>query len=161
MKMEEIERKFLVKNNDFEKEAIRFEYISQGFLSTDPERTVRIRIKNDKGIITIKGASNKEGTTRFEWEKEITVDEAKSLLALCTKSIIEKTRYLIPAAQFIFEVDVFSGDNEGLIIAEIELSDAHEAFPKPPWLGDEVTGQIKYYNSQLSKNPYNSWNHKL
>ncbi|MCH7524778.1 MAG: CYTH domain-containing protein [Bacteroidetes bacterium] len=155
--MIEIERKFLVRSKSFKAEAFNKTRIIQGFLNTDKERTVRVRLKGDKGFITVKGKSNNSGLSRFEWEKEISKTDAESLLKLCEKGIIEKIRYEIKVEQHIFEVDEFSGDNEGLIIAEVELNSEDETFIKPDWLGEEVTGQIKYYNSQLSKLPFNTW----
>lgn len=155
--MQEIERKFLVKSNDFKNEAICNTRIVQGFLSTHPERTVRIRIKGDKGFITVKGISNKSGTTRFEWEKEIRINEAEQLLKICESGTIDKIRYEVKKGSHVFEVDEFFGENEGLIVAEVELNDENEQFDKPDWLGEEVTGQLKYYNSQLSKTPYKLW----
>jgi adenylate cyclase len=155
--MIEIERKFLVKSDDYKSAGSSNTRIVQGFLNTDPNRTVRIRIKGDKGFITVKGKSNESGTSRFEWEKEIPVDEAESLMKLCEKGILEKCRYEIPLGNHVYEVDEFYGDNLGLTVAEIELNSENEMFEKPDWLGKEVTGQIKYYNSQLSKNPFNLW----
>ncbi|AYN65920.1 CYTH domain-containing protein [Euzebyella marina] len=155
--MIEIERKFLVNSNDFKEHATHNERIVQGFLNTDPDRTVRVRIKGDSGFLTVKGKSNKEGTTRFEWENKITVTEAEQLLILCEKGIIDKTRFLVPVGNHLYEVDEFYGDNLGLTIAEIELSAENERFIKPDWLGDEVTGDIKYYNSQLGKKPFKTW----
>ncbi|NAS31142.1 CYTH domain-containing protein [Flavobacteriaceae bacterium R38] len=155
--MIEIERKFLVKSDAFKSEAISESTISQGFLTIDPERTVRVRTKNSKGFITVKGKSNAAGTTRFEWEKEVPIDEAEKLLSLCLKHIIVKKRYKIKAKNHIFEVDEFYDKNKGLVIAEIELSSEDESFIKPDWLGKEVTGEIKYYNSQLSKHPFKNW----
>ena len=152
--MVEIERKFLVESSEYRKKAISKERILQGFLNTDPERTVRIRIKGDLGFLTVKGKSNLSGTTRFEWEKEIMVPEAEQLLSLCEPIILEKIRYNIPFAGHLFEVDEFHGANEGLVIAEVELKSESEIFKKPDWLGKEVTGDIRYYNSQLSKNPW-------
>ena len=153
----EIERKFLVKGT-FKELAVKNYKIAQGFLSTVPERTVRIRITDDKGFITVKGLSNISGTTRFEWEKEISVIEAKNLLKLCEPIIIEKVRYIIPANdELFFEVDEFLGENSGLLIAEIELPSEDFEFQKPAWLGMEVTGEVKYYNSMLSKKPYKNW----
>ncbi|QIE59804.1 CYTH domain-containing protein [Rasiella rasia] len=153
----EIERKFLVTSDNYKKEAVSKERILQGFLSTHPERTVRVRIKGKKGFLTIKGKSNKEGTTRFEWEHEIQLDEAEALMRLCEAGVIEKTRYNVKVGAHIFEVDEFKGSNKGLQIAEIELTTANEAFNKPSWLGAEVTGEIQYYNSCLSKNPFSKW----
>lgn len=155
--MIEIERKFLVTSLDFKQEAFRRTRIVQGFLNTDKERTVRVRIKGDKGFITVKGPSNIEGLSRFEWEKEIPKVEAEALLKLCEPGIIDKIRYEIKVENHIFEVDVFSGENEGLMLAEIELKTENEVFKIPCWIGDEVTGNIKYYNSQLSKKPFKLW----
>lgn len=153
----EIERKFLVKNDSFKQESFQKKYIKQGFLNSDKNRVVRIRVSDDKAFITVKGKSNIEGTTRFEWEKEILKDEAEKLLLLCEPSLIEKTRYLVKKGKHIFEIDEFYGDNNGLIVAEIELSSENEKFDKPSWLGKEVTGVLKYYNSILSKDPFKNW----
>lgn len=153
----EIERKFLVKNNDFKKEAYQQQKIKQGYLNSDKNRTVRIRITNDKAFITIKGKSNQTGTTRFEWEKEIDKTEAEQLLMFCEPSIIDKTRFYVKSEHHIFEIDEFYGANQGLIVAEIELNAENENFKKPDWLGNEVTGDLNYYNSSLSKKPYKNW----
>ena len=153
----EIERKFLVKNDDFKKVYYQKTAIKQGYLNSDKNRTVRIRITDDKAFITIKGKSNKTGTTRFEWEKEIGISEAEQLLVLCEPSIIDKTRFLVKSEQHVFEVDEFYGDNNGLVVAEIELNSEYESFKKPTWLGKEVTGDLKYYNSSLSKIPFKNW----
>ena len=155
--MIEIERKFLITSNAFKTEAFKNARITQGFLNTDKERTVRVRLKGDLGFITVKGVSTNNGLSRFEWEKEISKQDAKSLLKLCEPTIIDKIRYEVKAENHIFEIDEFFGENEGLVIAEIELEDENETFKKPKWLGNEVTGSIKYYNSQLSKQPFNSW----
>jgi len=155
--MQEIERKFLVTSEAYKSEAFSQKRIVQGFLNTDPERTVRVRIKGEKGYLTIKGKSNKAGTTRFEWEQEIDVAEAEALLKLCEKGVIEKTRFDVKVENHIFEIDEFYGDNEGLAVAEIELNEENEAFIKPQWLGKEVTGDVKYYNSNLSKNSFKNW----
>jgi len=155
--MIEIERKFLVKNDSFKKEAFTSNHIMQGYLSSVAERTVRIRIKGDKGFLTIKGASNESGLSRFEWEKEIAVDEAKKIILLSEAGVIDKTRFEIKSGDHIFEVDEFYGDNNGLIIAEIELTSETETFIKPDWLGDEVTNDIRYYNAYLSSHPYSTW----
>ena len=155
--MVEIERKFLVLNDDFKKFASHKHQISQGYLCSNPARTVRIRIKGESGFLTIKGKGNKTKTTRFEWETEISLAEAKPLLALCEKGMIVKTRYEVTVAKHTYEIDVFSGDNEGLIIAEIELKDENEHFEKPEWLGKEVTNDIRYYNAYISKTPYKKW----
>jgi adenylate cyclase len=156
--MIEIERKFLVTSKAYKSEAFKKTRIEQGFLNTDPNRTVRVRIKGNQGFLTVKGKSNEAGTIRTEWEKEIEVSEAESLLKLCEEGIIEKMRYEIKAGKHIFEVDEFFGDNLGLTVAEIELNEENENFLKPTWLGEEVTGDVKYYNSQLSKNTFKTWN---
>jgi len=158
--MTEIERKFLVDTDEYKAESLSDNCIRQGFLNRHPERTVRIRIKGDSGFITIKGISNKAGTSRFEWEKEIPFREAEQLMAICEAGVIHKTRYSVRVGDHIFEVDEFHDNNQGLVMAEVELKDEDESFTKPKWLGKEVTGNVKYYNSQLSKNPYNSWNTK-
>ena len=155
--MVEIERKFLVNSNAFKTEAFTQNRISQGYLSSVPERTVRVRIKGNKGFLTIKGVSNESGLSRFEWEKEIPVDEATALLKLCEQGVIEKTRFEVKMGNHIIEIDEFYGDNEGLIMAEIELQSETETFEKPNWLGAEVTQDFRYYNSYLSQNPYKRW----
>ena len=155
--MEEIERKFLVTNTDFISESNSNNRIVQGYLNSDPSRTVRVRIKGEQGFLTIKGKGNASGTTRFEWEKEISLSEAEALLQLCESGIIDKIRYEIPLGKHTFEVDVFSGENQGLIIAEVELTFENEFFEQPNWLGKEVTGDKKYYNSHLSEHPFCSW----
>jgi len=153
----EIERKFLVKNDGFKKESVEEMRITQGYLSSVPERTVRVRIKGDKGFITIKGIGSDSGASRFEWEKEISAKDAKELFKICEQGIIDKTRYNVKSDKHTFEVDEFYGENEGLVVAEVELSSEDEKFDKPDWLGDEVTGDVKYFNSMLMKNPYKTW----
>ncbi|WP_418497674.1 CYTH domain-containing protein [Flagellimonas sp.] len=153
----EIERKFLVSSDAYKQEATSQTRIAQGFLNTDPSRTVRVRIMGEKGFLTVKGASNDSGTTRFEWEIEISVKEATNLIDLCESGILEKNRYEVPSGKHIFEVDEFLGENKGLIVAEVELEHEEEPFERPEWLGEEVTGQRKYYNSQLSKTPFKEW----
>jgi CYTH domain-containing protein len=155
--MIEIERKFLVTSDVFKKESHQNFRIKQGFLNRDPERTVRVRLKDDKGILTVKGMSSNDGLSRFEWEKDISKKDAKALLEFCEKGVIDKIRYEVKVDKHVFEVDEFFGDNEGLIIAEVELKSENETFTKPDWLGKEVTGDIKYYNSQLSKQSFNMW----
>ncbi|MFV5687546.1 CYTH domain-containing protein [Flavobacterium sp. ZT3R25] len=155
--MIEIERKFLVKDNSFKTTAFAENHIAQGYLSSVPQRTVRVRIKGEKGFLTIKGISNESGLSRFEWEKEIPVEEAKALLLLCEKGVIDKTRFEVRSGNHVYEIDVFYGDNEGLIIAEIELGSETETFEKPSWLDEEVTDDKRYYNSYLSNNPYKNW----
>lgn len=153
----EIERKFLVKDETFKVDSIQEMKITQGFLSTVPERTVRIRIKDDTGYITVKGIGNDSGTSRFEWEKEISLKDATELLKISEPGVIHKTRFNIKSDEHIFEVDEFHDDNEGLVVAEIELSSEDEIFNKPKWLGKEVTGEMKYYNSMLMNNPFKNW----
>ncbi|MEZ4874452.1 MAG: CYTH domain-containing protein [Flavobacteriaceae bacterium] len=155
--MIEIERKFLVNSQAYQEDAHSRTYIVQGFLNSNPNRTVRVRIKGNQGWLTVKGKSSKDGTTRFEWEREISKEEATSLLKLCEEGIIEKNRYEIAVEGSLYEVDEFMGDNEGLTLAEIELKEVTQSFPKPNWLGEEVTGNSKYYNSQLSKKPFKTW----
>lgn len=152
----EIERKFLVKG-DFKQYAYAHEEIVQGYLSSVAERTVRIRIKGAKAFITIKGIGNISGTSRYEWEKEISVSDARELLHLCEPGVIDKIRYYIKVGEHVFEVDEFRGENQGLTVAEIELTNENESFDKPDWLGEEVTGDQRYYNASLVKKPYKEW----
>ena len=152
----EIERKFLV-TGSFEQDAFKSIRITQGYISLDPERIVRIRRTDDKAYLTIKSMAGKSGITRFEWEKEISPEDADMLLKLCVQGVIDKTRFFVDIENKTFEVDVFHGDNEGLIIAEIELNSESENFPKPAWLGEEVSFDERYYNSYLVKHPYKFW----
>ncbi|MBM3907251.1 MAG: CYTH domain-containing protein [Gemmatimonadetes bacterium] len=153
---QEIERKFLV-SGSFREHAQKSTRIVQGYLSSVPERTVRVRIKGDKGFITVKGIGNASGASRFEWEREIPAAEADQMLAICEPGVIDKVRHLVSVGAHTYEVDEFHGDNEGLVLAEIELSAEGEAFQKPSWLGAEVTGDTRYYNSMLMKQPYTKW----
>lgn len=155
--MIEIERKFLVLSDDFIKEAFTKKRIVQAYLNSNPERTVRVRIKEDKAYLTIKGKGNETGTTRLEWEKEIPVADAEKLLSICESGTIDKTRHEVKVGKHTYEVDVFDGENEGLIVAEIELQSEDEVFEKPNWLGKEVTNDERYYNAYLSVKPYKSW----
>ena len=155
--MTEIERKFLVRSEAYKEESFRHDKILQGYLNSHSERTVRIRTKGEKGYITVKGKSSENGLSRFEWEKEIPYSEAEELILLCEPGVISKIRYLVNFGGHTFEVDEFNGDNEGLTIAEIELDDEDSDFQKPGWLGEEVTGSQKYYNSQLISHPYKNW----
>lgn len=155
--MIEIERKFLVLNTDFIALATAKNRIVQGYLNSNPERTVRVRIKGNKGFLTIKGKGNESGTTRLEWETEIPLDEAEKLISLCENGVIDKIRYEILSGKHTYEVDVFEGENAGLLMAEIELDSENEAFEKPNWLGQEVTGDNRYYNAYLSNTPFRSW----
>jgi adenylate cyclase len=155
--MIEIERKFLVTSDAFKEESYVQNRIKQGYLSSVPERTVRVRIKGNKGFLTIKGISNESGLSRFEWEKEISIDEAEKLLLLCEAGVIDKTRFEVKAGNHIIEIDEFYSDNEGLIMAEIELKSETESFEKPIWLGKEVTNDERYYNAYLSNKPFKTW----
>lgn len=155
--MIEIERKFLVKNETYKSESIKKQLITQGYLSSDPKRSVRIRVCEQNAYITIKGQTSESGTSRYEWEKEINTEDAKQLMLLCREGVVTKIRHLIPFKNHKFEVDEFLKDNSGLVIAEVELSNENEDFERPRWLGKEVTGIKKYYNSQLSQNAYVNW----
>ena len=152
----EIERKFLVKG-DFMPDVISSSRIVQGYLASSPTASVRIRIYGEKGYMTVKGRMSESGMSRFEWEKEIPVNEALDLLKLCHDGIIDKVRHLVKCGKHIFEVDEFFGDNEGLVVAEVELSETDETFEKPGFIGQEVTGDKRYYNSRLTRYPYKSW----
>ena len=153
----EIERKFLVKNESFKEVSFKKSYIKQGFLNSNKERTVRVRIIDDMAFLTVKGKSNTAGTIRFEWEKEISVNEAQDLMLLTEKTVIEKYRFYVKSNLHTFEVDEFLGENGGLIVAEVELDSENQNFKKPSWIDREVTGEVKYYNSSLSNTPFNLW----
>lgn len=153
---QEIERKFLVKG-EFKPFSQKQTRITQGYLSSAQERTVRVRIKGEKGFITIKGIGNTSGASRYEWEKEIPVAEVEELLKICEPGVIDKTRYLVNAGKHTFEVDEFYGENQGLVVAEVELGSEEESFERPGWLGEEVTGDVRYFNSMLIKNPFSKW----
>jgi len=153
---QEIERKFLVKG-DFKPFAFKSSRVIQGYLCSVPERAVRVRVKGEKGFLTIKGMGNKEGTSRYEWEREIPVSEARELLKICEPGVIDKTRFLVKQGDHTFEVDEFYGENQGLVVAEIELKSETDAFEKPEWLGEEVTGDVRYYNVMLMKTPFTTW----
>ncbi|GHA36384.1 hypothetical protein GCM10007103_17390 [Salinimicrobium marinum] len=155
--MIETERKFLVTSEAFKAEAIRQQKIVQGYLNSAPERTVRVRIKGDRAFLTIKGKSNDSGLSRYEWEKEISVEEAEALLKLCEPGMVEKVRYEVNSGNHIFEVDEFFGANKGLLLAEVELTSEEEEYEKPSWLGKEVSGAKRYYNSYLVNQPYQTW----
>jgi adenylate cyclase len=155
--MVEIERKFLGTSDAFKQESFAQNRIKQGYLSSVPERTVRVRVKGNKGFLTIKGLSNESGMSRFEWEKEIPIDEAEKLLLLCEAGVIDKTRFEVKTGSHIIEIDEFYGENQGLIMAEIELKSETESFEKPIWLGEEVTNDKRYYNAYLSNNPFKNW----
>ena len=153
----EIERKFLVTNESYRTMAFRSDKIAQGYLCRQNGNSVRVRIRDGKGILTIKGPSLDGGLSRYEWEKEIPLQEAEELMLLCTDALIDKRRYLVKCGNHIYEVDEFYGDNQGLVVAEIELQDENEQFEKPSFLGEEVTGDKKYYNSHLTRFPYKYW----
>ena len=153
----EIERKFLVVDDSYKQMAFSSSRIAQGYICSARGRTVRVRIRDEKGYLTIKGPSGEGGLSRYEWEKEIPLEEAKELMAICEPGIIDKTRFLVRSGNHIFEVDEFYGENEGLIIAEVELQTENEMFEKPSFIGDEVTGIVKYYNSFLMKCPFKNW----
>lgn len=155
--MLEIERKFLVTSDAFKSEATHKNHIAQGYLNSHPERTVRVRIKGEIGFVTIKGKGNETGMSRFEWETEIALADAKNLIKLCENGVIDKIRYELEVGNHTYEVDEFFGDNEGLIVAEIELKSEEETFEKPTWLGQEVTNDERYYNAYLSNNPFKNW----
>ena len=157
----ETERKFLVKDHRFKELAVKSFRIKQGYIAHDGGNTVRVRIRDHQGFLTIKGPSL-DGISRYEWEREIPLADAEELLLLCHGGAIDKTRYLVPegdasSATRFFEVDVFYGDNEGLVMAEIELEHPDQPFHRPEWLGQEVTGDRRYYNSYLLRNPYKNW----
>lgn len=154
---QEIERKFLIKDSSYRDMAFSSSRIIQGYICTDRGRTVRVRIRNEKGFLTIKGASTDNGLSRYEWEHEIPVEEARELMKLCQPGMIDKTRYLVKYGKHTFEVDEFYGENEGLVVAEVELGSVDEEYETPPFLGEEVTGQVKYYNSFLMKYPFKEW----
>ncbi|MFT3992552.1 MAG: CYTH domain-containing protein [Luteolibacter sp.] len=150
----EIERKFLVANDGWRggTEGTRF---SQGYLTNDPDRTVRVRVAGEKAFLTIKGRS--QGISRAEFEYEIPVAEAVELLGMCLPTVIDKTRYVVEFSGLAWEVDVFHGENDGLIVAEVELDDENTVPDLPPWIGAEVSGDPRYFNSRLSRTPYRDW----
>ncbi len=153
----EIERKFLVRGDDYKRQAYSSSRIRQGYICSGHGRTVRVRLRDDRGYLTIKGPSDAAGLSRYEFEKEITPDEAEHLMALCEPGSIDKTRYLVKSGNHTFEVDEFYGDNEGLVMAEVELGSEDEPFEKPDFIGKEVTGDRRYYNAHLVKHPFCTW----
>ena len=154
---QEIERKFLVKDDSYKALAYHASRIAQGYICSMRGRTVRVRIRDEKGYLTIKGPADAAGLGRYEWEKEIPLEEARELMKLCEPGMIDKTRYLVQVGKHVFEVDEFYGENEGLTIAEVELAAKDEVYEKPDFVGEEVTGDVRYYNSFLMKKPYRSW----
>lgn len=153
----EIERKFLVKGDGYKRQAYSNSHIQQGYICSSHGRTVRVRIRDERGYLTIKGPSENGGLSRYEFEKEITLDEAEHLMLLCEPGIIDKTRWLVKSGKHTFEVDEFFGENEGLVMAEVELGAEDEVYEKPDFIGQEVTGDRRYYNSHLRKNPFSVW----
>ena len=157
----EIERKFLVRGDDYKRQSYSSSRIRQGYICSGHGRTVRVRLRDDRGYLTIKGPSDAAGLSRYEFEKEITLDEAEHLMALCEPGSIDKTRYLVKSGSHTFEVDEFYGDNEGLVMAEVELGSEDEPFEKPDFIGKEVTGDRRYYNAHLVKHPFCTWPEKI
>ena len=153
---QEIERKVQIKG-EYKSQVYSQSRIVQGYICSARGRTVRIRIGDGKGYLTIKGASNASGTSRYEWEREFPHNEAEEFMKICEPGVIDKTRYLVRSGKHVFEIDEFYGENEGLVVAEVELASEDEAFEKPGFIGQEVTGDIRYYNSQLMLHPYKSW----
>ena len=153
---QEIERKFLV-DGEYKSKAYASSRIVQGYICSARGRTVRIRIRDDKGYLTIKGPADASGISRYEWEKEIPLDEARDLMKICEPGVIDKTRSLVRSGRHVIEVDEYYGENEGLVIAEVELSSPDEPFEKPDFIGQEVTGDARYYNAQLMRHPFCRW----
>ena len=151
----EIERKFLVLDDSYKNLATSSSHIKQGYIYSGKGKTIRVRIRDERGYLTIKGPSDKAGLCRYEWEKEVDLHDAEELMRLCEPGIIDKTRYIIPSGKHTFEVDEFFGENQGLVMAE--LVSEEEPFEKPPFIGEEVTGDRRYYNSHLRENPYSRW----
>lgn len=154
---QEIERKFLVLNDSYKRESFSHSHIQQGYITSERGRTVRIRIRDEKAYITIKGPSVNGGLSRYEFEQEIPKDDAHQLMMLCEPGIIDKIRWLVRSGDHTFEVDEFFGDNEGLVMAEVELQSEDDVVQIPDFIGDEVTGDRRYYNSQLRQHPYKEW----
>lgn len=153
----EIERKFLVTDDSYKAIAFHSDRIAQGYICREGGNSARVRVRGEKGYITIKGPSTNDGLSRYEWEKEIPASEAWELMKLCHGGIIDKTRYLVKCGRHTFEVDEFHGDNEGLVVAEVELEELDEKFECPQFIGKEVTGEKRYYNSHLTRMPYKLW----
>lgn len=153
---QEIERKFLVEG-EYKSQAYAHSHIVQGYICSARGRTVRVRIRDEQGFLTIKGAADAAGMSRYEWEKEIPLAEAEELMKLCEPGVIDKTRYLVRSGKHVFEVDEFYGENEGLTLAEVELASENEPFVKPDFIGQEVTGDVRYYNAQLTRHPFKEW----
>lgn len=156
----ETERKFTVVG-DFMKDVQSAKRITQGYICAEQGRTVRVRIAGDEGYLTIKGPSDEKFWSRYEFEQKISLADAEELMKLCISGIIDKVRHYVPYGNHVWEVDVFRGENEGLIMAEIELSSENEIFERPDWIGREVSLDRRYYNSMLSKMPYSQWKDKV
>ena len=154
---QEIERKFLVLNDSYKRESFSHSHIQQGYITSERGRTVRIRIRDEQAFITIKGPSLDGGLSRYEFEQEIPMEDARQLMKLCEPDIIDKTRWLVKSGSHTFEVDEFFGDNQGLVMAEVELRAIDDSVVIPPFIGKEVTGDRRYYNSQLRQHPYKDW----
>ena len=154
---QEIERKFLVLDDSFKHEAFSKSRIQQGYLCSERGRTVRVRIRDERAYLTIKGPSENGGLSRYEFEREIPLEDARQMMQFCEPGIIDKTRWLVKSGKHTFEVDEFFGDNEGLVVAEVELSYEDEPYKKPHFIGKEVTGDRRYYNSCLCVKPFNKW----
>ena len=155
----ETERKFLIRGEEYKSEVFRSMHLTQGYLCSTPKCSARVRISDDRGFLTLKGPSDARGLSRFEWEKEIPLSEARDLIPLCVSGLIDKTRHLVrnTDGRHVWEIDEFHGDNEGLVVAEIEISSDDDPFDRPSWLGEEVTGLRRYYNSSLSRHPFKDW----
>ena len=153
----EIERKFLVLDDSYKHEAFSSSHIRQGYICSERGRTVRIRIRDNEAFLTIKGPSLDGGLSRYEFEQSIPMDDAEKLMTLCDEGIIDKTRWLVKSGDHTFEVDEFHGDNDGLVVAEVELKNAREVPILPHFIGKEVTGDRRYYNAQLRRNPFRLW----
>lgn len=154
----EIERKFLVTDNSYKQLATSSSHIVQGYILSGGGRSVRVRLRDEQGFLTIKGPSRDGGLSRYEFEKEISADEARALFELCEPGLIDKRRWLVPAADgHTYEVDEFFGENAGLVVAEIELAATDEPFARAPFLGKELTGTRRYYNAALRRHPFSAW----
>ena len=154
---QEIERKFLVLDDSFKHEAFSKSHIQQGYLCSERGRTVRVRIRDERAYLTIKGPSENGGLSRYEFEYEIPLEDARQMMQFCEPGIIDNTRWLVKSGKHTFEVDEFFGDNEGLVVAEVELAHEEEPYEKPHFIGKEVTGDRRYYNSCLCVKPFNKW----
>ena len=153
----EIERKFLVLNDSYKREALGHSHIQQGYICSNERRAVRVRIRDNRAYLTIKGPTPEGGLPCFEFEKEITLEEGKQLMRLCEPGIIDKVRWLVKSGEHTFEIDEFFGENKGLVMAEVELSSVDDEVLIPAFIGEEVTGDPRFFNSHLRINPYRTW----